>query len=65
MALMFIESNHDLRATRILVGRLNGRLQRIMQHQGIEEPTPPGQRQRSAGGATSGPVGGASQPERR
>ena len=27
MALMFIESNHDLRATRILVGRLNARVQ--------------------------------------
>jgi len=53
MALMFIESNHDLRATRILVGRLNGRLQRIMQHQGIEDAGPPGQRQR-AGGTPSG-----------
>ncbi|HEV2132404.1 MAG TPA: hypothetical protein VGR27_14915 [Longimicrobiaceae bacterium] len=29
MALMLIESNHDLRATRILVGRLNGRVQRL------------------------------------
>jgi hypothetical protein len=27
MALMFIESNHDLRATRILLGRVNQRLQ--------------------------------------
>ncbi len=27
IALMLIESNHDLRATRILVGRINGRLQ--------------------------------------
>ena len=53
MALMFIESNHDLRATRILVGRLNGRLQRIMQHQGLEEPSPPGQRQRGAAAAGS------------
>ncbi|MBA2245252.1 MAG: hypothetical protein H0W11_09870, partial [Gemmatimonadetes bacterium] len=26
MTLMLIESNHDLRATRILVGRLNGRV---------------------------------------
>ena len=26
MALMLIESNHDLRATRILVGRINGEL---------------------------------------
>jgi hypothetical protein len=29
MALMLIESNHDLRATRILVGRLNGRMQSL------------------------------------
>ena len=29
MALMLIESNHDLRATRILVGRLNGRMERL------------------------------------
>ena len=29
MALMLIESNHDLRATRILVGRLNGKVARI------------------------------------
>lgn len=29
IALMLIESNHDLRATRILVGRLNGKLQRL------------------------------------
>lgn len=47
MALMFIESNHDLRATRILVGRLNARTQRIMQHQGLEEPASPGQRPRA------------------
>lgn len=31
MALMLIESNHDLRATRILVGRLNTRVQRLEQ----------------------------------
>ena len=29
LALMLIESNHDLRATRILVGRLNARMQRV------------------------------------
>lgn len=29
LALMLIESNHDLRATRILVGRLNGRVERM------------------------------------
>jgi hypothetical protein len=31
LALMLIESNHDLRATRILVGRLNSRVQRLEQ----------------------------------
>src|SRR5687767_7956983 len=29
LALMLIESNHDLRATRILLGRVNARLQQI------------------------------------
>ena len=29
LALMLIESNHDLRATRILVGRLNGKVARL------------------------------------
>jgi hypothetical protein len=29
IALMLIESNHDLRATRILVGRLNGRVAQL------------------------------------
>lgn len=29
LALMFIESNHDLRANRILLGRLNGKMQRL------------------------------------
>jgi hypothetical protein len=29
LALMLIESNHDLRATRILMGRVNGKLQRL------------------------------------
>jgi len=29
LALMLIESNHDLRATRILMGRLNGKMQRL------------------------------------
>lgn len=31
LALMLIESNHDLRATRILVGRIGYRLQRILE----------------------------------
>lgn len=60
LALMFIESNHDLRATRILVGRLNGRLQRIMQHQGVDDPTPSGQRQRDSGRGMGAPPGGGS-----
>jgi hypothetical protein len=30
LALMLIESNHDLRATRILMGRLNGKMQRMV-----------------------------------
>ena len=29
IALMLIESNHDLRATRILLGRLNGKMKRL------------------------------------
>ena len=29
LAVMFIESNHDLRAARILLGRLNGKLDRV------------------------------------
>ena len=29
LAIMFIESNHDLRATRILLGRLNGRVEAL------------------------------------
>ena len=33
IALMLIESNHDLRATRILVGRVNHNLQRIVDEQ--------------------------------
>jgi hypothetical protein len=30
LALMFIESNHDLRASRILLGRLNGKIDRVL-----------------------------------
>jgi hypothetical protein len=33
LALMFIESNHDLRATRILLGRLNGKMDRFLGHE--------------------------------
>ena len=49
MGLMLIESNHDLRATRILVGRLNNRVQRmeqiaasIQRGSGPQGPPPPG-----------------------
>lgn len=49
MGLMLIESNHDLRATRILVGRLNMRVQRLEQvATGLQRgaplppPAPPG-----------------------
>lgn len=40
LALMLIESNHDLRATRILVGRLNGRIQRMEEGTGTIPPRP-------------------------
>ncbi|HEX2095606.1 MAG TPA: hypothetical protein VHG28_24630 [Longimicrobiaceae bacterium] len=44
LALMLIESNHDLRATRILVGRLNGKVQRMEEAAGLHPPrfNPPG-----------------------
>ena len=34
LALMLIESNHDLRATRILVGRVSYRLQKLLEDEG-------------------------------
>lgn len=34
LALMLVESNHDLRATRILVGRVSYRLQKLLEDQG-------------------------------
>lgn len=37
LAVLLIESNHDLRASRILLGRLNGRLERLLDGTG----TPP------------------------
>jgi hypothetical protein len=44
IALMLIESNHDLRATRILMGRLNGRLaslsERLEAASGADPHTP-------------------------
>ena len=39
LALMLIESNHDLRATRILVGRLNEKVQRL-ESVGDDRPQP-------------------------
>jgi hypothetical protein len=46
LALMLIESNHDLRATRILVGRLNGKVARLeqtymVQQRGAGQVPPP------------------------
>jgi len=40
LALMLIESNHDLRATRILVGRLNAKVQRLEAQEGGPGPSP-------------------------
>lgn len=60
LALMLIESNHDLRATRILVGRLNSRVQRVMGHFDVADeepaertqpaPPPPGVQRRDPDG---------------
>jgi hypothetical protein len=42
MAVLLIESNHDLRASRILLGRLNARMERFMgELAGVEQPPPP------------------------
>lgn len=41
MALMLIESNHDLRATRILVGRLNGKVARLEASSRVGTPVMP------------------------
>src|SRR5690606_31749415 len=42
LAIIMIESNHDLRATRILMGRLAYRMQRLVDHQvgGEDEQEP-------------------------
>jgi hypothetical protein len=64
MALMLIESNHDLRATRILVGRLNGKVARLEAGslgrpsvvtaegtpRGLGEPRPPSHQEGPGGG---------------
>lgn len=43
MALMFIESNHDIRAARILVWQLNGMMQLLLEREGISvDPVKPG-----------------------
>jgi hypothetical protein len=52
IALMLIESNHDLRATRILVGRLNGKVQHLIETNGAAPPTRP----HSAGAANMPPA---------
>jgi hypothetical protein len=46
ITIMLIESNHDLRAARILLGRLNGRLERAFPEPGVDpattrQPPPP------------------------
>ena len=57
IALMLIESNHDLRATRILVGRLNSKLKRLtdMEEDEIE---------RHAANPSLGPIGRGPGPPR-
>jgi len=44
IGLMLIESNHDLRATRVLVGRLNAKVQRLEEAPAAERPPRPGER---------------------
>lgn len=41
MAILLIESNHDLRATRILLGRMNGKLDRLDRSPVVPEPGVP------------------------
>jgi hypothetical protein len=41
IAVMLIESNHDLRATRILLGRLNGRMEHYLRGQDATPHPPP------------------------
>ena len=38
IAVMLIESNHDLRAARILLGRLNGKVERLIEVSGEKRP---------------------------
>jgi hypothetical protein len=69
MALMFIESNHDLRATRILVGRLNARVQDLeveLRGHALTTsgpvPAPPLRPAPPAGGTDTPPSPGANPP---
>lgn len=56
IALMLIESNHDLRATRILLGRLSAQARRLGGDGELEPELPP--RPRSAPPETGGPPTG-------
>jgi hypothetical protein len=46
LAVLLIESNHDLRASRILLGRLNGRMERFMDGGAESAPADTGARTR-------------------
>ncbi|HEX9940360.1 MAG TPA: hypothetical protein VGB15_24715 [Longimicrobium sp.] len=61
IALMLIESNHDLRATRILVGRLNGKVARLEAHYVPRSPGG-GLQQRSGARGTTYEAGGPDGP---
>ena len=59
MALMFIESNHDLRATRVLVWQLNALMKMRMEREGLEvdliqPPLKPGGGVSTEGGGAPG-----------
>ena len=65
MALMFIESNHDLRATRILVGRLNARVQDLeveLRGQALTTSTPVPTQPLPPRPSTGGSAGSANMP---
>jgi hypothetical protein len=53
LALMLIESNHDLRASRILLGRVNGKLQRLTEMEADELELLAGSPARAAEAKTS------------
>ncbi|HEU4560164.1 MAG TPA: hypothetical protein VFS20_20100 [Longimicrobium sp.] len=62
IALMLIESNHDLRATRILVGRLNGKVARL---EAAYLPRSGGGSQQQVGRSASYTAGQGGPPEER